>query len=255
MGQIAGELGRALGPGAAQGRAVLVPDHRRAADRAGLRQEIGRRVRRTKGLVHLQNLGDDLSGLANFHGVADADVLLGDKVLVVEGGVGHRGPGQTDRRYHGLGRQHAGAAHLYHDIPDHGLLDLRRILKGRGPPGELGRAAQPLPGGQIVDLQNRAVDVEAVAVPVLADVGNPGLGLLGGGTEPVRDDLEPELPQIVQGFAVGLEGPALAELEVKDQNIQLAGSGDFRVQLPQGPGGGVAGIGERGPLPAPPGPR
>ena len=171
----------------------------------------------------------------------------------MEGGVGHRGPGQTDRRYHGLGCQHAGAAHLYHDIPDHGLLDLRRILKGRGPPGELGRAAQPLPGGQIVDLQNRAVDVEAVAVPVLADVGNPGLGLPGAGAEPVRDDLEPELPQIVQGFAVGLEGPALAELEVKDQNIQLAGSGDFRVQLPERPGGGVAGIGEKGLSPLLPG--
>ena len=40
--------------------------------------------------------------------------------------------------------------------------------------------------------------------------------------------------------------PALAQLEVEDPDIQQPLGADLRIQLPQGPGGGVAGVGKEG---------
>ena len=54
--------------------------------------------------------------------------LLGDVILIVWGGEGDGGPRQTHRLQLRLGGQHAGAAHLHHDIPQHRLLLLRGYL-------------------------------------------------------------------------------------------------------------------------------
>ena len=47
-------------------------------------KQIRHRVRRTLLLHHIQNLRNDLTGLADADRIADADVLLGYKVLIVE---------------------------------------------------------------------------------------------------------------------------------------------------------------------------
>ena len=246
VGEVPQQLGRALRAGAAQGRAVLVPDHRGAAHRAGVRQRVGHRALRAFVEVHAQNLRDDLPRLLHQHSVPDADVLLGNEVLVVEGGVGDGGARQPHRGQHRLGRQHAGAAHLHHDVLDHGELLLRRVLEGHRPLGELGGGAQPLPVRQVVALDDRPVDVEGVVHPLLVDPVDLRLNLRRVGEGLVGDHLEVLGGHVVQGLRVVLEGLALRQLEVEHLDIQLPLRADLGVQLPQGPGGGVPGIGHEG---------
>ena len=117
---------------------------------------------------HAQHLRNNLSGLIDKHPVADADILLGDIVLVVQGGIGHGSTRQTHRLQLRLWRQHTGTAHLHHDIPQHRLLRLRRVLVGDGPAGTLGGAAQHIPRRQLVQLDDRAVDVEGKILPPVA---------------------------------------------------------------------------------------
>ena len=145
-----------------------------------------------------------------------------------------------------LGRQHAGAAHLHHDVLDHGELLLRRVLEGHRPLGELGGGAQPLPVRQVVALDDRPVDVEGVVHPLLVDPVDLRLNLRRVGEGLVGDHLEVLGGHVVQGLRVVLEGLALRQLEVEHLDIQLPLRADLGVQLPQGPGGGVPGIGHEG---------
>ena len=168
MGQVPQQLGGTLCAGAAQRSAVLVPHHLRAADRAALRQCVGLCVRRPLVRHHRHDLGNDLPRLANQYCVADADILLGDIVLIVQGGIGHGGTRQTHRLQLRLWRHHTGTAHLHHDVPQHRLLRLRRVLVGDGPAGTLGGAAQHIPLRQLVQLDDRAVDVEGEILPPVA---------------------------------------------------------------------------------------
>ena len=172
MGQIPQQLGRALRAGAAQSRAILVPHHLRAADGAAVRQRVGLCAVRTLVRHHGHDLGDDLPRLAHQHRVADADVLLGDIVLIMQGGVGHSGARQTHRLQLRLGSQHASASYLHHDIAEHRLLGLWRVLVGDGPAGTLGSTAKHLTLRQVVQLNDRAVDVEGETLPTVAQRGD-----------------------------------------------------------------------------------
>ena len=165
-------------------------------------------------------------------------------------GAGDGGARQPDRLQHRLGGEHAGAAHLDHDVGEPGGLHLRRIFIGGGPPGELGRGAQDGPLAQVVYFHHRPVDVKRELVPILPDLGDALGHLVHGGTQLVGDDLKALLGQIVQGLLVGLESHAVAPLDVEDQDVQLPLGGDFRVLLAEGTGGGVAGVGEQGLSPA-----
>ena len=95
MSEIPQQLGGALRPGAADGGAVLITAHRRAAHRADVRQEIGCKHCKAFFLYNAQYFWDDLPRLLHHHRIADADILLGDEVLVVEGGVGDGGARQA----------------------------------------------------------------------------------------------------------------------------------------------------------------
>ena len=139
VGDVPLKLGRALRAGAAEGRAVLIPHHRRAAHGANLRQGIGLRPLGALRHIHGQDLRDNLPRLLNQHRVSDADVLFRDEVLVVQGGVGNGGARQPHRGQHRFRRQHTGAAHLDHDVRHRGIFLLRRILIGHGPLGEFCR--------------------------------------------------------------------------------------------------------------------
>ena len=142
VGQVPVELGGALRPGTADGRAVRVPGHRGPTHRAQLRQMVGHRPLRPEIGEDLHHLGDDLPGLLEDHCVSDADVLLINEVLVVESCVGDGGPRQPHRLHNDLGGQHPGAAHLDHNVQYLGGLPLRGILVGNGPPGTLGSTPQ-----------------------------------------------------------------------------------------------------------------
>ena len=83
VGQVPQTLSGTLRPGAAQGCAILVPLHRRSADGAGMGQIVGLRPGGTLARHHGDDLRDDLPGLLHHHGIPDADILLGDVILIV----------------------------------------------------------------------------------------------------------------------------------------------------------------------------
>ena len=75
-------------------------------------------------------------------GVADAHVLAGELVVVVQGRT------RDDRAVDGggvelrHGREHAGTTHLHGDVAQNGRLFLGRELEGDGPARRLGGEAQ-----------------------------------------------------------------------------------------------------------------
>ena len=246
MGQVPQQLGGALGPGAADVGPVLVPLHGGPAHGAHRWEHIGDGPLGPLLPYHGQNLRDDLPRLAHQHRVPDAHVLLRNKILVVEGGVGDGGPRQPHRLQHCLGGEHPGAAHLNDDVHHLGGLHLRGILVGRRPPGKFRRAAQGLPLAQIVDLDDRPVDVKGELLPVLPDGGHLVHRLLNGGGAVMGNHFKVLGFQIVQCLQVGVERLPLRPLDVKDRNIQLPGGGHLGVQLPQRAGGGVSGVCKEG---------
>ena len=82
---------------------------------------------------------------------------------------GNAGARKEDRVEHSRRGQHAGAANSDFDIAHDAFLDLGRILERNGPPRELVRAAQGAAGGQVVDLDDRAVNVKFQRAAGLAD--------------------------------------------------------------------------------------
>ena len=246
VGDVPLKLGGALGAGAAEGRAVLVPDHRRAADRAHLRQGVGLRPLRALRQIHGQNLRDDLSRLLHQHRISDADVLFRDEILIVEGSTGDGGARQTHRGQYRLGRQDAGAPHLHHDVRHRGVFLLRGILIGHGPLGEFGRGAEDRAVRQAVHLHHRAVNIKGIVHPLVIDPEDLRLDLRCAAEGLVGDDLEPLGGQIIKGLRVGGEFPALRQLQIEHGDVQLPLGADLGIQLPQRPGGGVPGVGHQG---------
>ena len=246
MGNVPAELGGTLRPGAAQERTVLVLLHGCAADRAAVGQMVGRRPLGALGKIDLQNFRDDLPCLADENGIADADVPLPDEILIVQRGVCHRRARQTDRPHHRLGGQHAGPSHLHHDVLHHGGLDFRGILVGSSPLGELGGIAQPFPLRKIVYLDDRTVNIADQLFPVLVDGQHFCINFRNFGQLFVGNHLEFQVFQVFQRLGMSGEFHAVRKLDVENINVQSPLRRDFRVELPQRPGGGVPGVGEQG---------
>ena len=202
------------------------------------------------GLDHRgDDLGDDVARLAQHDRVPDEHPLAGDLGGVVEGGAGHRGAGHQDRLHDPEGRHPAGAPHLDVDVQQTGVDLLGRVLVGGRPPGHAGGVAELCLQEDRVELEDDAVDLVDEVVAVLGVAGDEGLplgpaahdGVVGGhGQAPVLQQAVPLVEQLRQLLprrrgdrpdAVGDEG-------------QGAGGGDGGVLLAQGPGGGVAGVGE-----------
>ena len=207
---------------------------------------VGRRPLGAPGKIDLQNFRDDLPCLADEDGIANADVPLPDEVLIVQRGVRHRRSRQTDRPHHRFGGQHAGSSHLHHNVLHHGGLDLRRILIGRGPFGEFGGIAQPFPLRKIIHLDDRAVNVADQLFPVLVDGQHFCINFRNFGQLFVWNHLEFQVFQVFQRLGMSGKIHTLRKLDVENINVQSPLRRDFRVELPQRPGGGVPGIGEQG---------
>ena len=198
MRNVSGKLRRALRTGAADGRTVRIALHGRAADRADRRKMIGLRPRRALFLHHGEDFGDDLPGLADADGIADADVLFGNKVLIVQRRVRDGRPGQTHRTDHGLRRQDAGSSNLHDNVLHDRFLDLRRILVGAGPAWEFRRTTKHRAVGEVVQLDDRTVDVKGIVIALLPNAADLRNGLLRRAAELVRDHLEMPLGKVVQ---------------------------------------------------------
>ena len=84
-------------------------------------------------------------------------------------GAGNAGARQENRVKHSRRRQYAGAADGDFNITDDALFNLRRILECNRPARELVRAAQRAAGGQVVDLDDCAVNVKFQRAAGFAD--------------------------------------------------------------------------------------
>jgi len=61
------------------------------------------------------DIGDDFAGALHQHPVAGADILLGDVIEVMQGGVPDNDPVDLNRLQDSLGGQHSRAANLHLD--------------------------------------------------------------------------------------------------------------------------------------------
>ena len=237
-------------PGAAAhhvGDAGLLIDlahRRRAANRADLRENIGRSACGPLVEHDFENLRDHVAGALHDDGVADAHVLPRDFVLVVERGVPDDDAADRDRLQLGDRRQRAGASDLNLDPLEHGRRALRRELVRDRPARTARDETQPLLKRKIVDLVDHAVDVVAEGRALGFDRAVVRQHLLGRLAEP--------------GQRVGRQTEAAhrldrAELRRREGFADLAPGvgeegkrprrGDARIELAQRAGGEIARVG------------
>ena len=144
---------------------------------------------------HADNLRDDVPCPLQDDRITDPDVLAGDLVAIVQGGVDHHHAANG----HGLQPRHRGdgarPAHLevYGLKPGPGLLGGK--FAGDGPAGGPGHETQPLLPVQPVDLVDHPVNVEGELGPQSL---HSGIGL--------KQALEAKNPL---GLGRGLESPGL----------------------------------------------
>ena len=246
VGNIPAELGRTFRARTAQERTILVLLRGSAANRANCGQHIGNRPCRPLFKVNVQNFGNNLPCLADMNRVPDADIPLGNEILIVQCSVGNGGTGKTDGSDNRFRRQDTGAAHLNNNILHNRGLDLRGIFIGNGPFWELGSGAHPLALGKVVYFDDGPVDIAGQLRPVFVDGHNFRYDLIRAMQNFERNHLKAEPAQILQRLRVILKFDALRQLDIEHKNIQLPFGGNSGIQLPQRTGGGVAGIGKQG---------
>ncbi|MNQ56612.1 hypothetical protein D3C85_707420 [compost metagenome] len=193
---------------------------------------------------HADDLGDDVAGALQDDRVADAHVLAGDLVLVVQGGVAHHDAADSDGVQAGDGGQGAGAADLDVDAFQNRRGLLRRELVGDGPAGASGDESEALLPVQPVDLVDHAVDVVAEAGAVgfqTAIDRNQAFGALDAGRAVV--DLEAPAAKGLQRAVLGFRERRRGLAPGVGEEGQGALGRDLRVFLAQRTGGEIARVG------------
>ena len=165
--------------GAAAHDLALLAHRMAAADRADGREFERLRVRRPLLQHHRDDLRDDVARALHDHGVADADVLARDLVLVVQRGVGDHHAAHGDGLELGDRRQRTGAADLDVDLAQHGRRLLGGEFVGDGPARRARLETEATLQIEVVDLVDDAVDVIAERGALLADLAVIGDHLLG----------------------------------------------------------------------------
>ena len=175
---VAHQLGRAGGVDAVPGHLALEMLDRLPAGGTGRGRNIG--LFRAGAQVHdrADDVGDDLAGALDQHPVADADILLGDIVEVVQGGIPDDDAIDLDRLQDGLGGQHTRAADLHLDAQQLRGDFTGRELEGDGAARVLADEAQLARQGQVVDLDDHAVGLVGQFVAALVPGDGVGDGLL-----------------------------------------------------------------------------
>ncbi len=182
-----------------------------------------------------EDLGDDVTGLAQHHRVADEDALGLDHVLVVQRGELDLGAGDRDRLDLGVRRDPARAAHSHADVDELGVDLLRRVLVRDGPARRARGGAEAALERDLVELDDDAVDLPLHGVAVLAEVRDELPDAVEAVDHPVvaGNGQAPGLQQVVGLGEAGQAGEALQGADAVDHHVQGAGGGDARVLLAQ----------------------
>ena len=199
------------------------------------------------------HLRDHVARALHDHGVADADVLAVDVLLVVERGHAHARAAHHHRGQHGEGVERARAAHVHGDVEQLRGALLGRELVGRGPARLAPHHAHLRPRPGVVDLHHHAVDVVVEPRPPLAPPAHALVRLGEGGVAAgVAVHAEAERAQPLQPLEVARRRGAVAPAQLVDVDGERALRRDRRVELAHGPRRRVARVGEErlAPLPA-----
>jgi len=189
---------------------------------------------------------DDFTGLFDDDDVADADVLSAEFVFVVEGGAADGGTGDEDGFEFGDGGEGAGASHLDGDAEESGLGLFRSELVGHGPARGLAGEAERVAQGDLVELHDRTVGFVAEVGADTVEFVDGLKDFVGGTGDPQAfgsgqtDGLQPA-EEI--GLGIGEGAPADFAEAVGHDGERALGDG-AGIELFEGAGGGVAGIGE-----------
>ena len=195
---------------------------------------------------HPHHFGNDLPGFAHHDGVAQVQIQFCDPIGVVEGGAADAGAGQGDCFEFGHGGDGTGAAHLSTNAEQTGGGFFGWVFEGDGPArGLLGEAGFVLQL-QVVQLHHHAVggigEVMTPLLPVVAEA-------LDGGQVfaalPVRVHAETGSVQPLQSCPLAGGLGVTRQVQGVGEKVEPAGGHHLRIQLAQGSGAGVAGIGEQ----------
>ena len=211
---------------------------------------------RTFGFYHLENFRDHHAGLADDHGVADADVFAADFVLVVQRGAGNRRALHENGLKFGHGREHAGAPDLHGDGFEHrfGGRDPGNGFVDDGVAGRAAAAGNARPVGQGVDLEHDAVNLVGQLPAQVAVLVVMRHHLVRVNFQDFLDAVA-DPPEFLRGQAELREGFEHFGMGFEFEAFHLAGGVkhgadgalryQFRVELLECAGGGVAGVGKR----------
>ncbi len=139
---------------------------------------VGLRVRRPALGHDPDDLRDDVAGALDDDGVADADILARDLVLVVQGGALHDDAADGDRLERRDRGQRALPADRDQDVAQHRLRLLGRKFVRERPARRAADHAEPLLQREIVDLVDDAVDVVGQRRAIGGDVAVVGQHLV-----------------------------------------------------------------------------
>ena len=191
------------------------------------------------------DLGDHVAGPLHDDAVADAQVLAGDVLLVVEGRELDRRPADRDRLQLREGHQRPGAADVDLDVVEGRGDGGRGELVGDRPARRPAHVPEALLDRDLVDLDHRPVDVEVDRPPPVLPGLALRLDLLDGRHDPdVGVHAEARGAQPLQGGGLGrqVEPLGVADAVGPDRERPLRRGGG--VELPEAAGGRVAGVGE-----------
>ena len=178
--------------------------------------------------------------------VADADVLPRDLVGVVESRAGYHGPRERNGLQLRDGREDPGAPHLDRYRLDRGLRALRGVLVGACPARTVRSRAEDRVEPALVDLHDRAVDLEAEGVAERLQLVYRREDLLDRLAE-LRPGRDGESPRLERRDHLAVRGEVVASdsAGVVDDHVERTLRGDARVELLERAGAGVPRIRER----------
>ena len=164
----------------------------------------------------------------------------------MQGGPAHGHAAHVHRVQQGHRGELAGSAHLHRDVAHLGELLAGRELPGRGPARSAAAGPHGLAQGQVVHLDHHPVDLEAQLVPLLqvGGVHRAHLVQVAAMVQVILPDVEAPVAQKLHGLGIGFQAVLNGGDQFEREKIQGPTGGDRGVKLAQGPGRGVARVGE-----------
>ena len=197
-------------------------------------------------MIYGAHLGNDFPGLEHADGIPNPDIQLINKILVVQGCPLYLGTAKLHRLKNSRRGDAACAPYGKLNIQQPGFLFLRRILVSHRPLGHLGSLPQLLPLGKIIDLYHGTVNIIRQAAPGGPDFINSRHDLLSSTANlVVVNDLHALFFHEIIGFRMAGKLPALSCLQIEHEHGQLPFLGNAAVQLPEGTGSTIPGIGKK----------